>query len=329
MKLTYLSLALLFGTACAVGVTEEPESQQAPEASLAPSLLAAVSLAFPMDGEEASVDARFGSWREAGGSRALLLEDGRAGWFEDGEPKFFRVTFTKTNGIFESWGQITNFELSLDGEQLHVVGEGKDLRMNRLERTPEELRLAPYELAETVEVTEDLVKALSEDLLRRRSEDQRVRTGETPDWTEMQRVDADNTEFLRNIIFEMGWIDATRFGAAASDAAFLVVQHTRDLRLMVTALPFIEKDVRAGRLDGQNYALLFDCSQLNLGYTQRYGSQLSSRDGAHLLMACEDITRVDEFRAEMGMGPLSNYLAYFVKEGDPPIQHIGVGEYRE
>ena len=296
---------------------------------VAPSLLAAASLAFPMDGEEAGADARFGCWREADGNRALLLEEGRAGWFEDGKPKFHRATFTETSGIFESWGQISNFELSLDGEQLQVVGEGKDLRMNRLDHVPEELRLTPYELAETVEVAEDLVRALSADLSRRRIEDQRVRTGGTPDWTEMQSVDAENTEFLRNIIFEMGWIDATRFGAEASDAAFLIVQHTSDLRLMVTALPFIEADVRAGRLNGQNYALLFDRSQLNLGYEQRYGSQLSSRDGAHLLMACEDIKRVDEFRAEMGMGPLSEYLAYFQKDGAPAIRHIGEGEYGE
>ncbi len=296
---------------------------------VAPSLLAAVSLAFPMDEEEASADARFGSWREAGGNRSLLLEEGRTGWFEDGKPKFHRATYTPTGGIFESWGQVSNFELKLDGEQLHVVGEGKDLRMNRLDHTPEELRLAPYELAETVDVTEDLVRALSEDLGRRRIEDQRVRTGGSPDWNAMQSVDADNTEFLTNIILEMGWIDATRFGAEASDAAFLIVQHTSDLRLMVTALPFIEADVRAGRLNGQNYALLFDRSQLNLGYEQRYGSQLSSRDGTHVLMACEDITRVDEFRAEMGMGPLSEYLAYFQKEGDPPIRHFGQGEYGE
>jgi hypothetical protein len=294
---------------------------------LAATLVALVSFGPAQD--SGSGDARCGCWLEQGGTRTLLLGEGRSGWLVDGRPQFSRSSYTTEGATFESWGRETVFELRIEGEQLHVVGPDLDLLMERIERVPEALLVSPYELPEDVEVDEGLVSELTLDLLQRRAEDQRVRqdidTSSSPE--EMQRVDADNTEFLRSLIAELGWIDATRFGAPASDAAFLMVQHTSDLRLMRTALPHIERDVRAGLIAGGNYALLFDRLQLNLGYLQRYGSQIGVQEGVNLLMPCEDIERVDELRAEMGLGPLGEYLDYFRKEGDAPIRHIGRGLY--
>lgn len=280
--------------------------------------------------EQVAGDARFGCWREQGGTRTLLLGEGRSGWLVDGRPQFSRSTYTSEGATFESWGRETVFELRLEAEQLHVVGPDKDLLMERVERVPAALLVSPYELPEDVEVDEGLVAELKLDLLQRRAEDQRVRQhiDSTSSPEEMHRVDTDNTEFLRGLIGELGWIDATRFGAPASDAAFLMVQHTSDLRLMRTALPYIERDVRAGLIGGGNYALLFDRLQLNLGYLQRYGSQIGMHAGVSMLMPCEDIERVDELRAEMGLGPLGEYLEYFREEGDEPIRHIGRGQYR-
>ena len=62
-------------------------------------------------------------------------------------------------------------------------------------------------------------------------------------------VDADNTAWLREQMRELGWIDASRFGPDASFAAFLIVQHSQDLPLMLAALPEIEADVRAKRFN--------------------------------------------------------------------------------
>ena len=57
---------------------------------------------------------------------------------------------------------------------------------------------------------------------------------------------------------EHGWIDAGRFGSAASKAACVIVQHSGDVSMMMAALPEIEKDVKARQLDGQAFALLND-----------------------------------------------------------------------
>lgn len=294
---------------------------------LATTLLALVPFTPAL--EPKSTDPRFGCWLEEGGKSVLLLEDARAGWLREGQPSFSRAQFTELGATLESWGRETIFELALDGERLHVVGGDRDLWMTRAERVPEALLVTPYELSEVVDLDDGLASDLTLDLLQRRGEDQRVRHNiDAPGAPEeMQRIDRENTEFLRSLIGELGWIDATRFGAPASDAAFLLVQHTSDLRLMRTALPHIERDVRAGLIGGGNYALLFDRLQLNLGYLQRYGSQIGVHEGVHLLMPCEDIERVDELRAEMGLGPLGEYLEYFREEGDEPIRHIGRGEY--
>ena len=285
----------------------------------------------PASTAPAAEDARLGCWSAESGEFTLLLEPGRAGLIDGDLPRFFRAAYAADGVTLESWGRELAFQLELDGARMHLMGSDRDLWMQRVERVPELLLVAPYELPEDFEVDADLVADLTADLLRRRAEDQRVRrdleSGDDPSM--MQRVDSDNTEFLRNLIGELGWIDAVRFGAEASDAAFLIVQHTSDLRLMRTALPRIEQDVRAGHINGQNYALLFDRLQLNLGYLQRYGSQIGVLDGEHLLMPCEDLARVDELRAELGMGPLGEYLAYFREEGEPAIRHLGQGTYGE
>lgn len=86
---------------------------------------------------------------------------------------------------------------------------------------------------------------------------------------------------------------------------------------MTAALPEIEKDVRAKRLpDGQGYALLYDRLQLMLGRKQCYGSQIGQNDkGKLVVLPLEGRARVDEYRKEMSMPPLADYLALFERGG--------------
>jgi len=93
------------------------------------------------------------------------------------------------------------------------------------------------------------------------------------------------------------------------------VQHSGHIPLMLAALPPIEKDVKAKRLNAQPYALLYDRLQINLGEKQRYGSQLGSNESGELvLMPLEDPARVEELRKEIGIFSLSKYLKFFEKQ---------------
>jgi hypothetical protein len=132
---------------------------------------------------------------------------------------------------------------------------------------------------------------------------------------EMARVDASNTTYVRSVVTDVGWIDVERFGRGAAEAAFLLVQHSGDLPLMMATLPEIEKDVRAGRANAKTYALLYDRTQLMSGGRQRFGSQVQETEAGELVVRrLEDPDRVDEFRKELGLTPLRDYLARFGRE---------------
>jgi hypothetical protein len=132
---------------------------------------------------------------------------------------------------------------------------------------------------------------------------------------EMQRVDAENVAYLKALIQEHGWPDAERFGEEASSAAFLIVQHSGDIELMSAALPFIEADVKAKRLNGGTYAALYDRLNLSLKRQQRYGSQVAyDAQGEPIAENLEDPEHVDERRRALGMMPLAEYLQRFRRD---------------
>lgn len=121
-----------------------------------------------------------------------------------------------------------------------------------------------------------------------------------------------NTEYIRKLLAEVGWIDVGRFGYSTSKAAFLLVQHSWEAPLMSAVLPHLKQDVDAGRIEADTYALLFDRLQLSLGRRQRYGSQVANDEtGALVVLPVEDPSKVDSLRAGLGMIPLKRYVEVF------------------
>jgi len=176
---------------------------------------------------------------------------------------------------------------------------------------PVQPRVVPLVLGEAKPLPKKLVVSVRDELLKRRDLDQTVRRD--PDrQSEMKEVDTDNTDWLKQVVVDLGWIDSKRFGDQAADAAFLLVQHSGDLPLMLAALPEIEQDVKAGRLNPQNFALLFDRLQIMQGGRQRYGTQVMKDDkGDWIVGRLEEPDQVDERRKEIGLEPLQDYLSRF------------------
>jgi hypothetical protein len=75
-------------------------------------------------------------------------------------------------------------------------------------------------------------------------------------------------------------------------------------------------------MNGQLYALLYDRVQLMTGGKQRYGTQITPNAAGEMVVAgLEDKAQVDEFRREIGMGPLAPYLEMVGKaQGGATIQ---------
>jgi hypothetical protein len=127
---------------------------------------------------------------------------------------------------------------------------------------------------------------------------------------EAKAIVDENTRRLRGLVQEVGWIDAGRFGPKTSYAAVILAKHGGDLRLLLAALPFIERDFKHAGDDAQAFAIVYDSVQLDLGRKQRFGTQIRGAGGDRpFLLPLEDPEHVDILRREIGLPPLSEYLS--------------------
>jgi hypothetical protein len=232
-----------------------------------------------------------------------------------------------------SLGRQRRVKFSIENDTLTLTNEGGPKRVfRRMAAVPPELELKPLALGKQAELPDERIKTIRKELARRFLLDQDVRnkilrpparnkTKSEADMKALQelcaKIDGDNVQYLKSLIGEIGWVDVPRFGEETSNAAFMIVQHSGHMRLMLAALPEIEKDVKAKRFqDGQPYALLYDRMHLLLGEKQRYGSQVGqNEEGEVVVLRLEDRARVDEFRKELGLMPLSTYLGFYLQMG--------------
>lgn len=117
--------------------------------------------------------------------------------------------------------------------------------------------------------------------------------------------DEKSTEFIKNILSEIGLPTITKVGKKASYNAWLLVQHSRDLKFQKEYLELLkqnEKDVNPA-----NIAYLEDRVLMYEGKHQIYGTQfvLNEETGKMELYQIADAENVNVRRAKYGMRPLS------------------------
>lgn len=159
--------------------------------------------------------------------------------------------------------------------------------------------------AERAKAVRDLEAMAGPDqLYRGRSE-----TGElsTEEWTQQTAIDVANMKRLAEIIDAYGW-PGLRFAGAASQTAFLVLQHA-DHASQRKYLPQLHDAVQRHDALGSALALLEDRLLVADGKPQRYGSQLSNNPLR--FDPIEDEARVDERRRSIGLEPLADYAKRF------------------
>lgn len=130
----------------------------------------------------------------------------------------------------------------------------------------------------------------------------------TPDeWKQQTVLDIANTKRLVEIIDTFGW-PGLRFAGAASQTAFLVLQHA-DNDIQRKYLPLLRDAVKRSDARGDDLALLEDRVRVADGKPQLYGSQL----GGNPLKfePIEDEAHVDERRRAIGLQPLAEYAQLF------------------
>lgn len=258
-----------------------------------------------------------GGWKHA--TRAdhwMLVEDRMLYLLRDGCATSASVTHEEGAIVYDLFQHREPYVL--ESGILVLGGE----RFVRSAEVPPAIRPAPVDDARALPA--EVVAEIRAQLSRRFVADKAVRTDPASTAEAWKAVDEPNTAWLRATIERVGWIDVGRFGSDASDAAFLLVQHSGDLTLMRAVLPEIERDVRARRQEGGSYALLYDRVQIFAGRKQRYGSQIQyGPDGGIGVFELEDPATVDALRAGLGLEPLADYLKRFTPDPSKAPKPVG------
>jgi hypothetical protein len=156
---------------------------------------------------------------------------------------------------------------------------------------------------------------LRRELVEMRAEDKRVRqelleAGELggPYVPRMEALHKRNAARLRELIAAYGWPDEEIAGKDGAEAAWLVAQHAVGepafQREALRLLRAREPEKRVPRWHG---AYLDDRISLHEGRPQRYGTQWVDDpvDGRTRPWTLAEPDRVNQFRAEVGLGPLA------------------------
>lgn len=127
-------------------------------------------------------------------------------------------------------------------------------------------------------------------------------------WKTIHMADQINLEKIKSILSQYGWIGEDKVGVQASMAQFLVIQHS-DPITQRQFLPLMRQAAKAKKADGGLLAMLEDRVALGERKLQIYGSQISLDPNGAYVMPLVDPDNVDKRRAEVGLGPLADYIS--------------------
>ncbi|MGB0908273.1 MAG: DUF6624 domain-containing protein [Maricaulaceae bacterium] len=134
------------------------------------------------------------------------------------------------------------------------------------------------------------------------------------------KIDEFNTSELRKMLVGRGWFRDDLDGKGAAQNAWLIAQHAdRNPEFQIEALGLIEKSFDAPGVSKSNYAYLYDRVQMQFEddkssneRLQRYGTQgRCTGTGTWEPFPVEAPNRIDEIRAEVGLGTIADYKSRF------------------
>ena len=128
-------------------------------------------------------------------------------------------------------------------------------------------------------------------------------------WAFKFLVQEKNQAELEKLVARKGWPRARDVGREAAFGAYFVIMHSRSGAQKVY-LSDIKKVCEAGELPWERYALIYDRGLFNEQKPQRYGTHTRWNEQTlkEELYPLEDEARVDEWRKELGLPPLAEYL---------------------
>lgn len=125
------------------------------------------------------------------------------------------------------------------------------------------------------------------------------------------KKDSINVSKVQSILDQYGWLGADVVGFQGNMTLFLVIQHA-SIEIQEKYLPMIRDAVKNGRAMANSLAMLEDRILIRKGEKQIYGSQLiedPKAAGKYIVAPLMDPENVDRRRAEVGLGPISEYIS--------------------
>jgi hypothetical protein len=131
-------------------------------------------------------------------------------------------------------------------------------------------------------------------------------------WRFKFMIQEKNQQELEQLIVSKGWPKIKDVGSEAAMAAYLVAIHTND-GSQKKYLPLIRQRCVEKELPWLRYANIYDRCLYNENKPQKYGTHTRYNEvtKSEELYPLEDEIKVDEWRKELGLEPLSEYLARF------------------
>lgn len=211
--------------------------------------------------------------------------------------------------IDNGWTNITHMKSDSDLNSLHSDSRWKNA-LAKLQK-----KLDVLEAGYDKPLQKKLLEVLRTDQMYRMQIDsvQKNYGTDSPEWKEligkMTETDSINTIIVTGILDSISWAGKSVIGAEANSAIFLVIQHA-NLIVQEKYLPLMREAVRDGNASASSLALLEDRVLIRNGKKQLYGSQIGfdKETNKNYVLPLEDPDNVDKRRAEMGLGPLSDYI---------------------
>ena len=118
---------------------------------------------------------------------------------------------------------------------------------------------------------------------------------------------------MRVVLDRFGLPTRSMVGAAGSDAAMLIVQHSWELQERVLALA---NAIPLGQISPEKVGMLQDRVLVHQGKAQRFGTQFTAGpDGVFRFAPTSDTAGLDARRTAAGMPPLRQYVCLLEEAG--------------
>ncbi len=131
-------------------------------------------------------------------------------------------------------------------------------------------------------------------------------------WMKIRKIDSSNLIAVEKILNTYGWLSSEQIGSKANSTLFLVIQHS-NLETQEKYLPMMRQAVKEGKARSQSLALLEDRICIGKGELQVYGSQIGTdrETGDMYVLPLVEPEKVNERRAEVGLGPIEDYISHW------------------